>query len=271
MLDEIAAATPGGAGSQATAVEQARAVAEVAAQVRAAQACPRDEAAAYARMRAACARPGLAERSFFAFPRAGETITGASIYLARELARIWGNVQYGIRELRRDDAARMSEMLAWAWDVETNTRTELTFLVPHARDTKRGRRDLVDLRDVYENNANQGARRVRECVFAVLPRDFTDEAQDRCRQTLESKSASVPLAQQIDDAVGKYAAAHVTLAQLEAKVGAPRDRWTQTDVTQLAVLYGSLCRREIGREEAFPDPYTIAAPTADEVAQLGQS
>src|SRR5262245_12533080 len=104
-LDRIAAPavpTPGFLG-QATAIEQSRAVAEVQAAVIVAQQRPRNVNAAVNEMRAACQQPGLAERAFFRYSRGGGQVSGATIHLARELARCWGNIQYGIAELRRDD------------------------------------------------------------------------------------------------------------------------------------------------------------------------
>ena len=164
----VAVAMPSRVG-QATAIEQQRAAAEVYAAVMVAQQMPRDETRAIVKMRAGCARPQLAERAFFRYTRGEGPVTGPTIQLARELARCWGNVSYQVAELRRDDDRRESEMMAWAWDLETNTRSSTVFVVPHVRDTKKGRKPIEDVRDVYENNANMGARRLRECLFAVLP------------------------------------------------------------------------------------------------------
>jgi hypothetical protein len=41
--------------------------------------------------------------------------------------------------------------------LETNTRREVTFQVPHIRYTKKGGYRLEDPRDIYEMVANQGA------------------------------------------------------------------------------------------------------------------
>lgn len=244
---------------QATAIEQSRAVAEVQAAVVAAKQMPRDIDRALADMRRSCAQPALAARAFFSFPRAGETVSGPSIHLARELARCWGNIQYGVAELRRDDAAGISEIQAFAWDVETNTRSAAIFIVPHKKDTKRGVKDITDLRDVYENNANQGARRVREAIFAVLPQWFTEEAQDLCRKTL---AGPVPdLGRKIESAVQAYAKRGITVAQLEEKVGVRRADWGGEEFTQLDILFGSLRRGEISQDEAFPP----ARVTADDI------
>src|SRR5580698_3785894 len=161
---------------QATAVEQSRAIAEVQAAIVVAQQCPRDITRAERAMRQSCAQKGLAERAFYRYPRAGETITGPSVQLARELARCFGNVQYGVAELRRDDGFGQSEMLAFAWDLETNTRSSTTFIVAHVRDTKEGAKPLTDMRDIYETNANNGARRLREMIFAILAGWYTADA-----------------------------------------------------------------------------------------------
>ena len=75
--------------TQATAIEQARAVAEVQAAVTVAQAIPRDVQRAVAEMRDACGRLALAQRAFYSVPNRGN---GPTVHLARELARIWGNI-----------------------------------------------------------------------------------------------------------------------------------------------------------------------------------
>src|SRR5512139_3483261 len=99
-LDRVA--TPGAPVriGQATAIEQSRAAAEVEAAVVVAQRVPRVVANAVDQMRQSCQQKRLAERAFYRYPRGGQTVTGASVHLARELARCWGNIQYGISELR---------------------------------------------------------------------------------------------------------------------------------------------------------------------------
>ncbi|NUP24139.1 MAG: hypothetical protein HOZ81_50405 [Streptomyces sp.] len=236
---------------QGTAVEQSRAAAEVQAAVVVAQQCPRSMSTAVAEMRQSCQNYTLAERSTFRFSRGGSTVSGASIHLARELARCWGNVQYGLTELRRDDAAGESEMQAWAWDVQTNTRNSSTFIVPHKRDTKSGTKQLTDMRDIYENNANNGARRVREAIFAVLPAWFVEDARELCAQTLKGGGGK-PLPQRIADARAAYEAVGITLDQLEQKLGRKVDQWTDHDAGQLQVIYRSIDRGEVTREEEFP-------------------
>lgn len=255
---------------QATAVEQSRAVAEVQAAVIVAQQCPRNVQTALAEMRESCKQPRLAERAFYRYPRGGKTVTGPSVHLARELARCWGNVQYGAAEMRRDDEASQSEMLAFAWDVQTNTRSSQTFIVPHKRDTHDGVKQLVDIRDIYENNANQGARRLRETIFSVLPPWFVEEAKDICNKTL-ADGGGKPIAQRIADAVAGFGGLGVTTDQLEQKLARSSGQWTDHDLAQLAVTYRSLQRGEVTKDEEFPPTKVTAAEILGQPKERGQA
>ncbi|MGW1158461.1 hypothetical protein ACWD5Q_06710 [Streptomyces sp. NPDC002513] len=247
---------------QGTAVEQSRAVAEVQAAIVVAQQCPRDINAAIAEMRQSCRQPYLAEKAFFRYSRGGGTITGPSVHLARELARCWGNVQYGLVEMRRDDEFGQSEMQAFAWDVEKNSRNSSTFIVPHKRDQKGGPKALTDMRDIYENNANNGARRVREAIFAILPPWFVEEAKELCAKTLQDGGGK-PLPQRIADAVRAFEGIGVTADRIETKFDRPSGKWTEHDVAQLLVVYQSIQRGEVTADEEFPLPRV----TVDEIAQ----
>lgn len=242
---------------QGTAVEQSRAAAEVQAAVVVAQQCPRNIQAAMAEMRESCKQMTLAERAFYRYPKGGQTITGASVHLARELARCWGNVQYGLVEMRRDDEYGQSEMQAFAWDVQTNSRNSSTFIVPHRRDTRNGPQKVTDMRDIYELNTNNGARRVREAIFAILPPWFVEEAKDLCNQTLKSGGGK-PLAQRVADAIKTFEGIGVTADRIEAKLDRPSGKWTEHDVAQLIVAFKSIQRGEITAEDEFPAPRVSA-------------
>ncbi len=243
---------------QQTAIEQSRAVAEVQGAIIVAQRVPRNVQNAIAEMRAACTQPGLADRAFYRYSRAGSPVTGATVHLARELARCWGNVQYGIGELDRDDAAGMSQMLAWAWDVQTNTRASSSFMVPHRRDTKTGVKQLTDMRDIYENNANSAARRLREQIFAILPVWFTAEAKDLCSKTLANPGDGKTREQRIADAISVWQSKGITVGQLEDKLGRRSAEWTDPDLAQLRVVWTAVGRGETTLAEEFPAPRVTA-------------
>lgn len=259
-VEPVAPLPMGGMMSQATTIEASRAVAEVAGAIKVAQEVPRNMQVATSMMREACAQLGLAERAFFKFPRGGQMVTGPTIHLARELARCFGNLDYGIVELSRDDERGRSEVKAWAWDMQTNARTSNTFIAPHMRDVRGGAQKITDLRDVYENNANLGARRLREMIFAILPSWFVDEAKERCVATL-ANGGGVPLPKRIADAIAGFNAIGVTVDRLEQKVGRPNAAWTDFDVANLGVTYKSIQRGEVTIDEEFP----AQRLTADEV------
>lgn len=236
---------------QATAIELSRAEAEVKAAVFVAKQNPRNRQAAQDEMRFACSQLAIAEKAFFSYPKAGQTVSGPSVHLARELALIWGNIQHGTMELSRDTALGQSEILAYAWDLERNSRSSQIFIAPHVRDTRSGKKNLTDLRDVYENNANLGARRLREAIYAVLPDYYTAEAIQICQQTL-AKGDGASLSDRIGQEVSRYERVGVSVKQLETKVGRPRQKWDEQDVAKLGTIFRSVERGEMTRDEAFP-------------------
>ena len=245
--------------SQGTMVEQSRAVAEVAAAIRVALDFPRDTNRAVEDMRELCSRLAVATRAFYEVPNRG---SGLSVHIARELARIWGNVQYGVKELSRDDMRGESEVLAYAWDQQTNTRTERSFIVPHAKSTGQGRKALTDLNDIYLNNQNAGARAVRKCIFSMLPHSLIAEAEALLRATLE-RGDGKSIEQRRTDALEKFAGLNVNEARLVVKLGKPMGQWMPRDIADLVKAYTSITVDGIPVEEFFPEEVvTVAEITA---------
>ena len=200
---------------QATAgTDQARAVAEVQAALMIARMNPRDPVKAMDRILNACTRPSLANTAIYAYPRGGTNVTGPSIRLAEVIAQNWGNIQYGIREISQ--ANGISTVAAYAWDVETNTRREVVFQVAHKRDTKKGGYALKDSRDIYELVANHGARRLRACIFGVIPGDVVEAALAQCAVT---QQAHVDMtAEGLQKLVEWFARFGVSKAQIEKRI-----------------------------------------------------
>lgn len=254
---------------QGTAVEQSRATSEVYYRVLVAQQVPRDEDAVLDSMKRSCSKLRLAEKAFYKLPRSGSTVEGPSVHLARELARIWGNIDYGVTELRQDDEYGQSEIQAFAWDLQTNARSAQTFIVPHKKDVGSSTKKLAKMQEIYENNANNGARRVREAIFAVLPTWFVEEAQEICKAAI-ARGDGTPLADRISTAVALFEKDFgVTLAQLEAKLARSKDRWDEQDVAGLSVTFRSLKAREVSKDDEFPTAATKV--TAAELAGVDRS
>lgn len=227
---------PSGALTPQAHTESQRAIAEVQAAMMIARANPRDPIAAMDRILNACTRPTLAERALYTYSRGGTEITGPSIRLAEAVAQQWGNIQFGIREL--DQRGDMSTVQAFAWDVETNTRREVTFQVQLVRHTKKGAYRLEDPRDIYEMVANQGARRVRACILSVIPGDVIESAVAQCDVTLRAKADTSPeTLQKMVEAFGEYG---VSKEQIEKRIQRRLDTIQPAQVISLKKIFVSL-------------------------------
>jgi hypothetical protein len=248
---------PIGINAGAVAIESDRAIAEAQGRLTIAKRFPRDETKAFQRVVEACSRMSLAESAAYAYPRAGQTVTGPSIRLAEELARCWGNISYGITELSRGDG--YSEMEAWASDDEANVRTSQKFTVRHVRDTKGGGKALSDERDVYEITANMGGRRLRARILAVLPTHIKDEAIEQCKRTLAGKTEE-PLADRINKAVAYFARLGVTADKIEKRIGRQISEMTPDDLADLRAVLNSLKDGAAKIDDFFPRPEAETRP-----------
>ena len=226
-----------GINAGAVTIESSKAIAEAQGKLIIAKNFPRDEHLAYAKVIEACKRKSLAEKAIYSFPRSGSTISGPSIRLAEELARCWGNVDFGIKELSQKDGE--SEMSAYCWDMETNTMSSQTFVVAHVRDTKKGQVRLTEQRDIYENNANMAGRRLRARILAILPPDLVEAAVNECRKTLAGNN-DTPISDRINKMVAAFAKFGVKIETIEKRLGRKIDTMTTEDISEYIGIYNSL-------------------------------
>jgi len=224
---------------QATAIEQSRAAAEVQSAMVVAQRFPRDERHSLGRIKATCERFSLAQQAFYSYPRGGQTVQGGSIHLARELARCWGNIQYEIVELSQDTQRGESEVMAYAWDLETNVRSAIRFIIPHFRHTRNGSQRLKDTRDIYELIANNGSRRLRQCIFSVIPSDVVAEAENICRRTLMNGDGK-PLDERIKACISAFEKVGVTRDMMKDHIGKDPLKMDVDDLTDMQIIYRSI-------------------------------
>ena len=161
-----------------------RSVQEVRAAMIIAKKFPRDSREASERILNACTRESLAATALYSYPRGGTQITGPSIRLAEAIAQEWQNIQFGVRELSSDNG--VSTVESFAWDMQTNTRSTKVFQVKHERKAGGQIRKLTDPRDIYELVANNGARRLRSCILAVIPSDVVEAAKNQCLLTQQT-------------------------------------------------------------------------------------
>lgn len=213
---------------------------------------PRDEVEAYNRIMKACSRKSLAEQAEYEYPRGGQKVSGPSIRLAEALAQNWGNIDYGVMELEQKEGH--SEMMAYAWDLETNTRATRIFNVKHWRDTKSGGHKLTDSRDIYEATANFGARRVRACILEIIPGDVIEAAESQCYVTLKSGNEE-PLIDRVRKMVGVFEKEFsVTKEMIEKYLGCKSEAFSENDFIRLRNVYKSLRDDMAKREDYFDLP-----------------
>lgn len=220
------------------AVSAARQAQEVQAAVIMAKQFPRCFPEVEARIRQTCQRVGLAEQALYSYPRGGSKIEGPSIRLAEALAQNYGNIDVGVIELEQRNGE--SIMMAYAWDLETNTRETKTFVVPHERKANGRVQKLDDPRDIYEHTANQGSRRLRACILAVIPGDLVDMAVDECNQTLAHANSGKPLAERIRNMVAGFAELGVTAQEIEARLQHSTRAMTEQELIAMGKIYSSL-------------------------------
>lgn len=235
------------------AIEASRAVAEAQGKLLIAKKFPRNETEAFAKAIQSCQRPGLASKAFYSYPRGKETVTGVTIRFAEELARCYGNLDYGIKELSNSDG--QSEMQAYCWDLETNTMSLQNFTNKHVRESKYGNTELKSQRDIYELNANMGARRLRSRILAILPPDLVEECIQECRRTLAGDN-STPIIDRINKMVVAFQKIGVSKEQLEKRLNHTVESVTEEELVELTGIYNGIRTKETKVSEWFEQPKT---------------
>jgi hypothetical protein len=237
------------AGSPATSErEQAIAIQEVQAALVIAKRFPRDEDISFGKIISACKRSGLADKALYSYARAKARIEGPSINLAKAMARLWGNLDYGIRELTQEDGS--STMEAYCWDLETNTKERRVFHLPHERKARGEIHRLEDPRDVYELTANMGARRLRACILGIIPDDITEAAVKQINKTLTGGD-DTPIKDKVRQMLVAFQEYGVTAPMIEKYLGHKKDAATPQQLANLRKIYNSIKDGISKREDWF--------------------
>ena len=255
---------PSGEINQGTvAIESSRAVAEAQGKLLIAKKFPRNETEAFARAIQSCQRTGLASKAFYSYPRGKETVTGVTIRFAEELARCYGNLDYGIKELSNSDG--QSEMQAYCWDLETNTMSLQNFTNKHIRESRYGNTELKSQRDIYELNANMGARRLRSRILAILPPDLVEACIEECKKTLAGDN-SIPFIDKVNNMVVGFQKLGISKEQLEKRLNHTVESVTEDELLEMAGIFNGIKNKETSVSEWFEQP-----KTANELTELIKS
>lgn len=240
----------------AVAIEQERAIAEAQGQLILAKKFPRNLTASHAELMESCSIKSFAEAAFYSVPNRG---SGPSIRFAEEVARVYGNFQYGHRELGRADGK--SEVEVYAWDMEKNNRSIRQITVMHVLDTKNGAKRLTDQADIDNKIANVASKQIRGRILALMPKWIVADAIERCKATLAGTTdepVSVRV-RKMSQAFSKYG---VTVDHLEKHLGHGLDDTTVDEIVELVGIFNAI------KEGAKPSDF-FSAKEAEAEASAG--
>lgn len=228
----------------AIAIEQERAVAEAQGQLILAKKFPRSMSQATAELMDACKSPDLAATAFYSVPNRG---SGPSIRFAEEVARVYGNFQYGHRELSRTEGK--SEIEVFAWDMEKNNHSRRQITVLHVVDTKQGPKKLIDQADIDNRIANVASKQMRGRIMALVPKHLVALGIAECKKTLAGNNDE-PISARVTRMTAAFATKYgVNATQLAAYLGHSLDDVTIDELADLMGVFNAL------KEGAKPADY----------------
>lgn len=238
---------------------------------------PRNEFACYTKLLKSCERPAFAASSTYNFPRGGKAIEGPSVDLAREAARCWGNIRYGLRIVAENDES--IHIQGAAFDLETNnlvTAEDKFKKLIQRKDKQTGLTEWTkpDERDLRELVNRRGAILVRNALLQLLPPDVIDDAVAKAKVTVRA-AASGELKQDRQKTVRSLLAAFeqvgVNQEMLAAKLGHDLEIVNEEEIAELRGIYKSLVDGNSRRQEHFDVPKPKGGPEKGHIdmSQIG--
>lgn len=213
---------------------------------------PRNEDQAFEKLLRSCRRTAFADAASYSFPRGMKQtddgkwvknyIEGPSVDIAREAARVWGNIRYGLEIVRDDERSR--QIRGWAWDLETNVKVtaEDDFAKLIQRKGKNGGPTewvKPDERDLRELTNRRGAICTRNSILQLLPKDLIEEALKVADETLRNEAQQDPDAAR-RKVILSFSELNVTPVMLEAKLGHPLVEASPAEIAELRKVYKSI-------------------------------
>lgn len=205
----------------------------------------RSEEGAYQRVVKALERYKFADMAVYEYRRGKTTIEGASVYLAREVAKYWGNLRYGAvltGDTEDVDGNLVVTGYGYCWDLESNVFQEEAFRVPKLVQREGGWRvaDDRELREVVNKGA---AIATRNCILRVIPWDMTQDFLAKANATLEANVKADPDATKkgIIEGFGKL---NVPVAEIEEYLKHPLGRCTPKELVSLRNIYKAIANQE---------------------------
>lgn len=239
------ALAPRAAGLAVAAVEAARA--EIESAITVAHRFPRQVSECIRGLEQDCARANLAKKARYSFRRGGSRIEGPSIVIMRAIALRWRNVRWGYDVLPDDE--KHVTLLCWAWDLESNSRSQYPMRFRKAvqrkqpGDEKATWQDTDDERELRELTFRSAAFGIRNALRDVIPADVVDHALDACQRTVE-KAARNALTKDralvVRELVAAFDHQGVTVQMLNARLGHAVDDIDPGELAQMEAILREL-------------------------------
>jgi len=228
----------------ATAGAAAAAQHEIQSAIIIARKFPRNEDLCFQKLMRSASRPSFAEDATYSFPRGDKEVTGPSVNLAREAARIWGNIRFGLYVVRDDEDTRL--IRGFAYDVESNTKVEVEddfkkLIQRKVKDSNPPRTEwlIPDERDLRELTNRRGAILLRNALLQVLPKDLIEDALFACSETLKKDADQNPEGTRKRLLVD-FGSLNITVDQIEQKLGHPFSQSTPAEIVELRGICKSI-------------------------------
>jgi hypothetical protein len=244
--------------------------AEIQSAIISAKKFPRDEEASYLKLVKNMARPSLAEKAQYQFPRSGKDITGPSVHFAREAARCWGNVRYGLKIV--DTSTKEIHIKGYAVDLESNSYVELEDKFNKLVQRKyNGVTSWVspDERDLRELMNKRGAILIRNCILQLIPADIVEEGILSARNALVADSKEdldsdrLDVINKIEKAFSKM---KVTKSMLEDYLKNPLTEITPDQIAELRSIQRTILDGNSKASEYFKNKSSSAQELNDLIA-----
>lgn len=225
----------------------------------------RDEGRCAQELMEKCGDPWFADLALYELKRGDKPFIGPSIDLAREIALIWGNCEYGLNVL--EDTPDEILVEGWCRDLERVRRIAYQDRIPKLiqRKVQEGERRVTrwirpdDEREVRDLMFRRGALVVRNAILGMVSKVTVERATRLCQETcLKAEQAALAAEKAAEEKAaasgapkppgkGKVAsmceqfAQHgVKPEQLAAYIGKALDALTAEDVVRLKRVYVSI-------------------------------
>ena len=129
--------------------------------------------------------------------------------------------------------------------------------VEHIRETRYGNNKLTSQRDIYEKTANDGARRLRSRILAILPPDLIENCINECKKTLRGEE-NLPLSDRVRTLVAYFSKKGVTQEMIEKRLNHKVETMTSDELVEYTGIYNGLIHKETTVSDWFEQPKTAS-------------